>query len=303
MTDRPSLALGNITDTAEVQAQVADIVRRFAPGHDMSRVDAAFELVRRGFRGELDGFAPLKTLYHNVVHTNEVVLCAARMLHGLDLAGRTLDADHLDATLIGALFHDSGYLMRHAEAVGTGAQFTPVHVDRGVLFAHEHLAELPPTVLQAVVKVIQITDHRRSPEGWVRFDNPQQELAAYATATADLVGQMANREYLERLLLLYFEFDEAGSGIFSDVHALLEGTAIFYQVTKSRLDNELKGLSVHLRHHFAAVGNQDRNFYAESIARNLAYLDRLVRESRAKRLDMLKRGGIVDQARGLRPIE
>jgi hypothetical protein len=40
---------------------------------------------------------------------------------------------------------------------------------------------------------------------------------------------MANREYLERLLLLYFEFEEAGMGGFSDIHALLEGTAAFYR--------------------------------------------------------------------------
>lgn len=54
------------------------------------------------------------------------------------------------------------------------------------------------------------------------FDNPQQKLAAYATATSDLIGQMANREYIERLLFLYFEFEEANLGGFADVHDLLE---------------------------------------------------------------------------------
>jgi hypothetical protein len=34
---------------------------------------------------------------------------------------------------------------------------------------------------------------------------------------------MANREYLERLLLLYFEFEEAQLGGFADIHACWKG--------------------------------------------------------------------------------
>jgi HD superfamily phosphodiesterase len=60
-----------------------------------------------------------------------VVLCTARMLHGLHLAGQGIDGDHLDSALIGALMHDVGYLMSDEEASGTGAQFTASHVMRG----------------------------------------------------------------------------------------------------------------------------------------------------------------------------
>ena len=113
--------------------------------------------------------------------------------------------------------HDVGYLMTDDEAVGTGAQFTTSHVSRGIEFTKKHLSELPSSLLEATVKVIQVTDHRQHPD-WVTFDNPQQELAAFATATSDLIGQMANREYIERLLFLYFEFEEAKLGGFADVH-------------------------------------------------------------------------------------
>ena len=47
----------------------------------------AFDLLDRAFDGKLRGYQNLKTLYHNRSHTNEVVLCTARMLHGLHLAG------------------------------------------------------------------------------------------------------------------------------------------------------------------------------------------------------------------------
>lgn len=300
MQDNPSAALGNINDAEEVEAQVGEIVHRFAPGHDLGRIGEAFGLLHGAFRGELPGYAELKTLYHNPMHTNEVVLCSARMLHGMHLAGRGLDADYIDAALIGALMHDFGYLMRNDEAAdsSTGAQFTAVHVARGVDFVRDQLPELidlPDTIRDTTIKVVQLTDHRQHPD-WVKFDNSQQQLAAYATATADLVGQMANRQYLERLIYLYIEFQEAQIPGFGDIHELMEKTADFYRITRMRIDKDLQGLVMFLRRHFAQAQGTERNFYMESIDRNLHYLNTLLQESRSKRLEKLKRGGIVEQA-------
>lgn len=292
--DSPFLALGNVHDTGEVEAQVAGIVGSFAPGHDLSRFHAAFDLLDRAFDGKLPGYQNLKTLYHNRTHTNEVVLCTARMLHGLHLAGQGVDGDCLDAALIGALLHDVGYLMSDEEAAGTGAQFTASHVMRGVEFARRHLGGLPESTLDATTKVIMLTDHRKHPD-WVTFDNLQQQRAAYATATADLIGQMANREYLERVLFLYYEFEEAQMGGFADVHDLLEKTTAFYTMTRGRLDKDLHGMSINLARHFGKHTGSERNFYQESIDRNLAYLNRVVGTEREHRLDKLRRGHVVEK--------
>jgi hypothetical protein len=289
----PFASLGNICDTGEVEAQVGEIVHAFSPGHDLSRVAYTFDLLDRAFDGKLPGYQNLKTLYHNRTHTNEVVLCAARMLHGLHLAGQGLDADHVDAALMGALLHDVGYLMSNEEASGTGAQFTDSHVLRGVDFARRHLSDLPADVLATTTKVILLTDHRKHP-GWVEFDNLQQQRAAYATATADLIGQMANREYLERLLFLYFEFQEAQMGGFADINDLLEKTTAFYRMTKARLDQDLNGLAIHLVQHFSRQQGVERNFYMESIDRNLDYLERVIKLERTRRLDCLRRGHVVE---------
>ncbi|MCX7163828.1 MAG: HD domain-containing protein [Betaproteobacteria bacterium] len=291
--DSPFAALGNISDTEEVQAQVGTIVRAFAPDHDLQRLAGAFKLLARAFDGDLPGYQQLQTPYHNRSHANEVVMCAARMLHGLHLAGQGLDADHIDAALIGALMHDVGYLMKDDEAGGSGAQFTDTHVLRGADFARTHLLDLPADVLETTIRVILLTDHRKAPD-LIKFDSRQQQRAAYVTATADLIGQMANREYLERLLLLYFEFEEAQMGGFADVHDLLEKTSDFYRVTKIRLDRDLNGLSTHLTRHFSQQQGAGRNFYTESIERNLDYLERVVRMERQRRLECLKRGGIVE---------
>ena len=295
----PFAAIGNVEDTGEVEAQVGAIVQSFAPGHDLTRVAATFALLDRAFDGKLPGYQNLKTLYHNRTHTNEVVLCTARMLHGLHIAGQGVDADHLDAALIGALMHDIGYLMRDEEATGTGAQFTASHVQRGVEFTRRHFADLPPAVLEATTKVILLTDHRKHPD-WVTFDNLQQQRAAYATATADLIGQMANREYLERVLFLYYEFEEAQLGGFADIHDLLEKTTAFYKMTRGRLDADLKGMSVNLARNFGQQTGDDRNFYQESIDRNLEYLQRIVGTEREHRFEKLRRGQVVERVMALK---
>ena len=291
----PFAALGNIHDTGEVQSRVNEIVHEFAPGHDLGRINSAFMLLDQAFAGNLPGYEKLKTPYHNRMHTNEVVLCSARMLHGLHLSGRGLDDEHIDAALLGALMHDAGYLMRHEEASGTGAQFTDTHVVRGVDFAREQLSDLPANVMEALIKVIQLTDHRK-PANSVSFDNVQQRRAAYATASADLIGQMANRAYLERLSLLYLEFVEANFTGFNDFHELLEKTAGFYQLTNARLAHELGGLSPVLARHFSAQEGMERNLYLESIDSNLLHLQRIVREDRSRRLELLRRGDVIEEA-------
>lgn len=292
--DSPFAAIGEVANTAAVEAQVGKIILAFAPAHDLVRIGNAFALLDRALDGELPGYLELKTLYHNRSHINEVVLCAARLLHGMHLAGVGFDADHIDATLLGAMMHDIGYLMTADEASGTGAQFTDTHVLRGVEFVRMHLGDLPQNVLDATTNAILLTDHRRD-IGEIEFADPRQKRAAQATATADLIGQMANREYLERLLLLFFEFEEARMGDFADIHDLLERTNVFYRASKARLEDQLDGLGRHLALHFREYQGVERNFYMEAIDRNLDYLERLVQIDQERRLDFLKRGGVVEK--------
>ena len=47
--------------------------------------------------------------------------------------------------------------------------------------------------------------------------------------------------------------------------------------------------------HFSEQQGIDRNFYTESIDRNLGYLERVVQIERQRRLDFLKRGGVVEK--------
>lgn len=295
MQDFQTLASNLESDFDQTQRQVEVIVRDISPHHDMGRINRLFRLVATAYDGGLPGYQKLQTLYHNHHHTLEVVLCTARLLHGLHLSGKTLGPDGIDMAVMGALLHDVGYLKRAGEEDGSGAQFTADHVPRGAQFARAHLAGEPAAFLDGLTKVILITDHRQPVERLV-FTSAEGQLAALATGTADLVSQMANREYLERLLLLYFEFREAGLGNYDDFDDLLDKTYSFYHLTQERLDGPLQGLAPYLARHFEKTEGMLCNRYQESIDKNLAYLDRVLQREQGQRIEMLKRGGIVERA-------
>ena len=295
MQEFQTVELNLENDFAQAKRQVETIVLDISPRHDMRRIDRTFTLVARAYDGWLPGYHKLQTPYHNHLHTLEVVLCAARLLHGLHLSGKAAGPDDIDMALLGALLHDVGYLKRDGEDDGSGAQFTVDHVPRGVEFARAHLAGESTAFVAGVANVILITDHRLPVER-LAFAGAGEELAALVTGTADLVSQMANREYLERLFLLYFEFKEAGLGNYEDFDDLLEKTFSFYHLTQERLDGPLQGLASYLAKHFEKTEGVLCNRYQESIDKNLVYLDRVLQQEQGQRIGMLKRGGIVERA-------
>ncbi|MCX7898017.1 MAG: HD domain-containing protein [Rhodocyclaceae bacterium] len=282
-------------DPGGVQEEVFHLVRAIHPSHDPTSIGQAFALFLQACHGDLPGYQPLSTPYHDEHHVLTVVLCCARLLHGLSLQGRSISALTLDAALIGAIFHDIGYLMTTEEGPGSGAQFTETHISRGIAFVRRHLAaNLSPFLLDAVCQVIETTHHRPG-AALPEYANDEVQLAAQATATADLIGQMSDREYIERLLFLYLEFKEAGIPLFSDVHELLEKSIAFYKTMQERLCEVLGNLAPALEEHFAHVEGVRCNHYLEAVERNLGYLVQVVACDREQRLSLLRRGGIASR--------
>lgn len=285
-------------DYQAAMVEITATIQRMRPSHSPAAIQLAFGLIELAFEGRLPGYQHLQAPYHNRCHTLEVTVCTVRLLHGLHVAGTVINPRLIDAAVIGALFHDTGYLKSAGEAGGSGAQFTVEHVQRSVVFAEQSLAALDAEMRTWILDAIRATDHRVARTDW-RCACQESELAACVTATADIIGQMASREYLERLLFLYFEFREAGVGGFGDLHELLEKTMTFYQATRERLFVELDGTVAALESHFEAVLGEKRNYYLELVDCNIAYLQSILQENRESRLAMLKRGGIVEQARQL----
>ena len=90
--------------------------------------------------------------------------------------------------------------------------------------------------------MILATDLARPLESLV-FEDEGERRGALALAAADLLGQMADRVYLEKLLFLYYEFREAGIVGYDSAFDILKKTAGFYESTKARLDGPLGSVS------------------------------------------------------------
>jgi hypothetical protein len=91
--------------------------------------------------------------------------------------------------------------------------------------------------------------------------------------SADLIAQMSDRNYLEKLPLLFLEFKEAGMEGFETPLQLFKNTEEFYHlVARARLAEDLGSVSSAALYHFQSRWNIDRDLYAESIKNNIKYI-------------------------------
>ncbi len=288
------------TDPNIVWDKVAAVIRRINPHYDFTLVHKVYKDVMRMFYGEFPGYAPIKTLYHDLSHTLEVFMCVVRLMHGVHRSGDKLSDEEITLMMLAILMHDIGYAQRKGEEFGTGAQFTQTHVQRGVEFMENYFGHrlLPSSILVDVKGMILGTEHFR-PFAQIDFVSERSRMLARIVATADIVGQMADRKYVEKLLFLFHEFKEAQFGSYQGMFDLLGKTTGFYKVTCEKLDGVLDGIYHKLEYHFDDVYGERRNYYIESIEKNMAYLQHVVAQSEVGYFKMLKRNGIAECARAL----
>ncbi len=282
------------TDPNLVWAKAADVIRLIYPRYDFTLVEKVYKDVQRVFYGEFPGYAPIKTLYHDLSHTLEVFMCGVRLIHGVHRSGTLLTEEEINLMLLAILMHDIGYAQRRGEEVGTGAQLTRTHVQRGVKFMEHYFGErrLPSEILVDVKGMILGTEHFH-PFAQIDFASERSRLLAQIVATADILGQMADRKYVEKLGFLFLEFQEAEFGNYRSMFDLMRQTPHFYRLTREKLDGVLGGIYCHLDRHFEAVFDVRRNHYIEAIENNMAYLKSVVARGEAELLTSLKRYGIA----------
>lgn len=284
------------SDPEQVWAMAVDIVQRINPVHDFAHLHATFNDVVRMFRGEYPGYAAIATPYHDLSHTLSVFMCAVRLMHGLHVSGTPLSEREVTAIMLATLFHDVGYAQLRAAQCGTGAQYTKTHVTRGIQFMQRYAAEqhYPSGMTEILVLLMQSTDHMQGFSNII-FPDERTRMLGQIVSTADLAGQMADRLYLEKLMFLYFEFKEAGLGSYENIRDLLSKSFLFYEQTRQKLAGELGGMVAKLPFHFREVVGVERNYYLESIEKNMCYLAKVVANEEIEFAAMLKRGDVLNK--------
>ena len=266
---------------AETLAEINNILLLIDPSRDHSLIEKLYGDVISLFNGEFPGYRTSNTKYHNLEHTCSVTLAAARLIHGLQVKGQVFSSRLVQLCLIGALLHDTGLIQTQEEVEGTGAQHTIGHEKRSVAFMEKYLTEnnFSEADVRDCGQIIMCTDLFLS-LAEIPFDSDEVRTMGKVLGTADLVAQMADKNYQEKLPLLFMEYAEAGMEGFESPLELFKKTEEFYRsVARKRLSGELEGVSSAARYHFRERWKIDKNLYEESIKYNIRNMKESVMES------------------------
>ena len=230
------------------------------------------------FTGNYRDYQPVDALYHDFEHTLQGTLCLARLLRGRHAAGvhPRLTDRMFQLALAAILLHDTGYLKKRDDTEGTGAKYTVIHVRRSADFAAEVLREkgFRPAEIRSVQNMILCTGVNAA-LGVIPFQSELEKTAGYALGTADLLGQMAAEDYVDKLPILYAEFAEAASytkdrtsfvSMFSSAEDLLRKTPTFWEkFVRLKLDRDFGGVHAFLNDPYPGGPNP----YFERVEANL----------------------------------
>jgi hypothetical protein len=155
--------------------------------------------------------------------------------------------------LAAVLLHDTGYLKKRDDTEGTGAKYTVIHVKRSADFAAQLLQEKGFTRgdIKAVQNMISCTGVNAALSS-IPFQSDMEKMAGFALGTADLLGQMAAEDYVDKLPVLYAEFAEAADyskdpthfvALFTSADDLMWKTPTFWEkLVRVKLDRDFGGL-------------------------------------------------------------
>jgi len=246
---------------------------------DLLFVPRAFGWALECFTGHFGDYLPIDARYHDLEHTLQGTLCMARLLRGRHAAGAhpQLTQRLFQLGFLAMLLHDTGYLKKRGDDEGTGAKYTVTHVARSVQFAAELLGAkgFSAADVRAVQNMIRCTGVDAA-LSVIPFQSEMEKTVGHALGTADLLGQMAAEDYVDKLPALYAEFAEAARfskdkphlvGMFSSADDLLRKTPAFWEgYVQIKLNRDFGGLYRFLNIPYPHGAND----YLERVEANMA---------------------------------
>jgi hypothetical protein len=175
----------------------------------------------------LENIANSDALYHNVEHSILVTLVGQEILRGKHIREGGVSSEDWLHCIISLLCHDIGYVKgvcrQDKEIDGlysTGkdgkmiplppgasdASLTPYHVDRAKLFIDERFGGHKLIDSEVIKSNIELT---RFPVP-AKEDSQGTQCFAGLVRAADLIGQLSDPRYLNKITSLFYEFEETG---------------------------------------------------------------------------------------------
>ena len=220
-----------------------------------------------GFVGRLalENIANSDAPYHDLNHTIMVTLVGQEILRGRHISVGGVTPREWLHFIVSLLCHDIGYVRGICQGDGDGqyvinlagdrvsvpegstdAAMTPYHVARSKLFVRERFGKVALTHLNTIEIEANI-EHTRFPVPKDEEHAPTDDLPGLLRA-ADLIGQLADINYLRKTAALFSEFRETGMNDVlkysspSDLRAKYPD--FFWQMVRPYIGNALRYLRV-----------------------------------------------------------
>jgi hypothetical protein len=213
----------------------------------------------------LENIATSDAAYHDVNHTIMVTMVGQEILRGRHVSiGGVTPQDWLHF-VVSLLCHDIGYVRgicrgdrdgRYVSSLtgdtvsvpegSTDAALTPYHVVRSKLFVRERFGKIGLSHLNSVQIETNI-EHTRFPVPKDEEHAATDDLPGLLRA-ADLIGQLADIDYLRRTSALFTEFRETGMASMLKYESAADLRAnypnFFWQVVRPYIEDALRYLRV-----------------------------------------------------------
>jgi hypothetical protein len=294
MSEGKDVQLAQLLDMRDPDKVIEEVLRIFYYHYSEDsalRVRLAFSQVRSLFAGEFPGYRQCLAEYHDFNHTMSVLLTTARVLDGYNIERVFLSEQLAVQLFLAALLHDTGYIQEDWDTEGTGAKYSQHHEQRSIDFLKKHFSvfEIDEDETEPIIRLIQATD-LKTDFVKIAFFNEEEQDAGAILGSADILGQMSDRAYLEKLLFLYHEFREAGIHGYETEFDILRKTREFYQIVKDRLRDTYLHTFELAHHHFRERHQINQNLYIVAVDRQMAYLDKIIGDTSKNFRHKLKRG-------------
>ena len=283
-----------IDSSVSLWSEVTEILRLISSSFPTDSIRPVFNSVNDLYHGNFPGYRACNTGYHDFRHATATFLAMTRLIHGAALDNCVFSASNVVAGLAAAILHDVGYIQAADDHEGTGAKHKALHEQRSMDFLSRHgqAFGLSAEQISAGRSIILCTDMQKDIAS-IAFASRQIKLLGKLLASADLLAQLSDQIYLEKLLFLVHECREAGVGNYKRESDIIEKALPFYDVFEDRLKSLKLNTDRYMRSHFDSRSKIDENLYRVAIKRHKKYLTGILSRGDADPRHHLRRGGIV----------
>ena len=213
----------------------------------------------------LENIATSDAAYHDVDHTILVTLVGQEILHGRHVSVGGVTPYHWLHFIVSLLCHDIGYVrgicrgdsdgryvtnlagdMVSVPEGSTDAALTQYHVARSKLFVRERFGKVGISQLNSR-EIEENIEHTRFPVPKDEQHAPTGDFPGLLRA-ADLIGQLADIDYLRKTSALFVEFRETGMSDVLKYNSAADLRAnyphFFWQVVRPYIEDALRYLRV-----------------------------------------------------------